>query len=91
LIEGLSPVILTVMGLGTALICSDIVENKFICDVNATTFTSGDAKDLEEKIYFALQNTSKILEQAQAGRQDVRSRFNWDKITDQYIVLLNKK
>ena len=30
LIEGLSPVILTVMGLGTPLICSDIVENKFI-------------------------------------------------------------
>ena len=38
IIEGLSPVILTVMGLGTPLICSDIRENKFITENNATHF-----------------------------------------------------
>ena len=40
-IEGLSPVILTVMALGTPLICSDIIENIFITKTNAVHFKSG--------------------------------------------------
>ena len=90
LIEGLSPVILTVMGLGAPLLCSDIVENKFICRENATTFISGDADDLANKIRYILDNTAQIKLQAAAGVVDISSRFNWDKITDQYIELLKK-
>lgn len=91
LIEGLSPVILTVMGLGTPLICSDIVENKFICGQNATTFECGNTESLTEKIEHALQQPAEILQKAAAGQIDIKSRFNWDKITDQYIDLLNNK
>ena len=90
LIEGLSPVILTVMGLGTPLICSDIVENKFICGENAITFTSGDAKSLLQKLQFALDNNSTLINNAAAGKLDISQRFNWDKITDEYIELLKK-
>ncbi len=90
LIEGLSPVILTVMGLGTPLICSDIVENKFICGDNATTFISGESKSLAEKIDYALNNPLVIADKAAAGKTDIKNRFNWDKITDQYIELLKK-
>ncbi|MEO5893947.1 MAG: glycosyltransferase family 4 protein [Ferruginibacter sp.] len=90
LIEGLSPVILTVMGLATPLICSDIVENKFICGENAVTFVSGDAGDLATKIQYALDNEAVIQSKAKAGAIDISSRFNWDKITDQYIELLKK-
>ena len=90
LIEGLSPVILTVMGLGTPLICSDIVENKFICRDNATTFISGDSKSLAEKIEYALNNAAVIADKSAAGQTDIKNRFNWDKITDQYIKLLKK-
>jgi glycosyltransferase involved in cell wall biosynthesis len=89
LIEGLSPVILTVMGLGTPLICSDIVENKFICGENATTFECGNIESLTKEIQWALQNHSTISKAA-AGQIDIKNRFNWDKITDQYIELLNK-
>ncbi len=90
LIEGLSPVILTVMGLGTPLICSDIVENKFICRDNATTFISGDSKSLAEKIEYALNNAAVIAGKSATGQTDIKNRFNWDKITDQYIKLLKK-
>ncbi|MFT3680265.1 MAG: glycosyltransferase family 4 protein [Ferruginibacter sp.] len=90
LIEGLSPVILTVMGLGTPLICSDIAENTFICGQNATTFKSGDANDLSVKLQFALEHPSAIANKAADGQKDIKDRFNWDKITDQYIELLKK-
>jgi len=90
LIEGLSPVILTVMALGTPLICSDIVENKFICGDNATTFISGNSVSLAEKIAYALNNALLIAAKSAIGKTDIKNRFNWDKITDQYINLLKK-
>ncbi len=89
-IEGLSPVILTVMGLGTPLICSDIVENTFICGENATTFSSGNAQSLAIKLQFALDNYSILKTHANAGKIDITQRFNWDKITDEYLGLLKK-
>ena len=90
LIEGLSPVILTVMGLGTPLICSDIVENKFICGSNAVTFTSGDASSLSKQLQYSLSHHDEIQNNANRGSIDIANRFNWDKITDQYIELLKK-
>jgi len=90
LIEGLSPVILTVMGLGTPLICSDIPENKFITGENATLFTSGNVDSLTEKINYSLSNIKKLKEMAIRGQKDVLGRFNWDLITRQYIDLFNK-
>jgi glycosyltransferase involved in cell wall biosynthesis len=91
LIEGLSPVILTVMGLGTPLICSDIVENKFITGVNATHFKTGDLKDLLEKINFVLNHPEKVTQMAKNGQKDILARFNWETITDQYINIFSNK
>jgi glycosyltransferase involved in cell wall biosynthesis len=90
LIEGLSPVILTVMGLGTPLICSDIDENKYITKDNATHFRSGNLDDLAEKINFSVENPQKIKKMAENGKKDILARFNWDSITDQYINLFLK-
>jgi glycosyltransferase involved in cell wall biosynthesis len=90
LIEGLSPVILTVMGLGTPLICSDIVENIFITRENATHFKSGDSDSLAEKIEYVLNNPDRIKELSEKGRKDILTRFNWENITNQYINLFLK-
>lgn len=90
LIEGLSPVILTVMALGTPLICSDIIENIFITKSNAVHFASGNANSLIEKLQYALNNKEVILSNAEHGKTDVSKRFNWENITDQYIDLLKK-
>ncbi len=91
LIEGLSPVILTVMGLGVPLICSDIVENKFICGENATTFISGDKAALGNQLQYVIDHNDEIKAKAEAGAIDIKERFNWDTITDQYISLLKKQ
>lgn len=91
LIEGLSPVILTVMGLGIPLICSDIIENKFITGENATHFTSGDAVSLAEKINFSLNNEGKLKEMAEKGRENILTRFNWDAVAEKYLELFNNK
>jgi glycosyltransferase involved in cell wall biosynthesis len=91
LIEGLSPVILTVMGLGAPLICSDIVENKFITGENATHFISGNAESLGEKINYSLNNYDKLIKIAKIGKDDILVRFKWDSITSQYIELFKNK
>jgi glycosyltransferase involved in cell wall biosynthesis len=90
LIEGLSPVILTVMGLGTPLICSNIKENTYITNDNAIHFKSGDADSLNEKLQFALNNRDELLCKAKSGKEDISKRFNWENITDQYIEILKK-
>jgi glycosyltransferase involved in cell wall biosynthesis len=90
LIEGLSPVILTVMGLGTPLICSDIKENLFITGENAITFNSGDAKSLKGEMEYALNSPSILKEKAAVGAEDIKRRFNWETITDSYIGLFRK-
>jgi glycosyltransferase involved in cell wall biosynthesis len=91
LIEGLSPVILTVMGLGTPLICSDIIENKFICGDNAITFASGNSTNLATKLAYALNNPEELASKSALGKTDIKNRFNWDKITDEYIELFKKR
>lgn len=91
LIEGLSPIILTVMGLGTPLICSDIAENKFICESNAVTFLSGNQENLTQKLLYVLDHPKEILQNAKAGAIDIKNRFNWDRITDQYLNLFINK
>lgn len=91
LIEGLSPVILTVMGLGTPLICSDIVENKFITNENATHFTSGDIGSLAERITYSINSTERLKEMAEKGRLEILARFNWDAVALKYLELFNLK
>ena len=90
LIEGLSPVILTVMGLGTPLICSNIKENIFITKDNALTFESGNANSLRSAIEYSLDNREILISKAIEGRDDVKARFNWDKIAELYIEIFNK-
>jgi glycosyltransferase involved in cell wall biosynthesis len=88
LIEGLSPVILTVMGLGTPLICSDIVENLYITNQNAIHFKSGSTESLALAIKKALTNPNELETKAKKGQIDIKTRFNWETITDNYINIL---
>lgn len=88
LIEGLSPVILTVMGLGTPLICSDIKENLFITKENALTFISGNSDSLLIKLNKSIEAPQEIKTHALNGQKDVNERFNWEKICDEYLEVI---
>ncbi len=91
LIEGLSPVILTVMGLATPLICSDIPENTFITGNNAVHFKSGDASSLRAAMEKSLASHEAHEQMAAAGKADIQLRFNWESVADQYINLFRRR
>jgi glycosyltransferase involved in cell wall biosynthesis len=91
LIEGLSPVILTVMGLATPLVCSDIPENTYITSDNALHFRSGDAGSLKKALETALADRDEHLKKAAAGKKDIQERFNWESVADQYIDLFKRR
>jgi glycosyltransferase involved in cell wall biosynthesis len=88
-VEGLSPVILMAMGLKTPLICSDISENLYIVQNNATVFKKASIVSLKSKLEFSLKNPGIILKQAESGADSVKIRFNWDTITDRHVALFS--
>ena len=88
-IEGLSPVILSVMGLETPLICSNIKENMYIVKDTGLTFEKSNIESLVTKINYALENYSEIKKMAQKAKQRVTERFNWDKVVDEHIQLFS--
>lgn len=90
IIEGLSPVILTVMGLCTPLICSDIIENTYITQNNATHFSTGNSDSLFESLKYGLANPKEIKDKAVKGEANVKKRFNWNQITEDFINLFNQ-
>jgi len=89
-IEGLSPVMLSIMGLGTPLICSDIRENKYIVHEDALMFEKSNIASCQKILEYALENREKHLEMAKAAKIRILKDYSWDTITDQYIELFEK-
>src|SRR5437764_13439495 len=89
-IEGLSPVMLSVMGLGTPLICSDIKENKYIAHEDALLFKKSDTSSLLNALETSLRDRSVHLEMAGKARTRILKDYSWETITDQYIELFNR-
>ncbi len=84
-VEGLSPVVLSVMGLGIPMIVSDIEENMYAVEDTATTFKKGNIESLTEKINFAEDNYGRMQELAVMAKTRALKNFNWDKVTDDHI------
>ena len=90
-VEGLSPVILSVMGLGVPLIVSDIEENEFAVQDTALKFTRGDVTSLTEKINFAEDNYSSMKDLAVKAKQRALDEFNWERVADEHIHVFNRE
>jgi glycosyltransferase involved in cell wall biosynthesis len=86
-IEGLSPVILENMGLGTPVICSDIPENLYAVGDTAITFKKGDADDLARALRHALDSPGMLQNNAARALQRADERFNWEAVADQHARL----
>jgi glycosyltransferase involved in cell wall biosynthesis len=82
--EGLSPVILTIAGMETPLICSDIPENLFIVERHATIFRKGSIDDLQKKIEYTLNNYKDIRLLAEINKVHALERFSWDEVTKKH-------
>lgn len=84
-IEGLSPVILENMGLGTPIICSDIQENLYVVADTALSFQKGNSGDLAEKLEWALSHPDELRQNAVRAKERATKEFSWEAVTDQHI------
>jgi glycosyltransferase involved in cell wall biosynthesis len=81
-VEGLSPVILENMGLGTPIVCSDIQENRFVVGETAVTFRKSDPEDLQRQLERALADPDALAEKGRLGRQRASALFSWEVVAD---------
>ena len=84
------------LSLGIPLVVTNIPAiNRIIGDGTATTFQSGDAKDLSSKLYHILTNKNLRTEKTKSGRNWIRENATWDiiaaKSIDGYYYLADEK
>ena len=89
-VEGLSPVVLTVMGLNVPMIVSDIEENEYAVLNTARKFKKGNIDSLTDEINFCEDNYPVMLSLAQRAYERASRVFNWETVADEHIeVFLN--
>jgi glycosyltransferase involved in cell wall biosynthesis len=88
-VEGLSPVVLTVMGLGVPLIVSDIEENEYAVEDTALKFKKTNIKSLTDQINYAEINNLSILHLADKAQARALDKFNWEKVTDDHVKVFS--
>jgi glycosyltransferase involved in cell wall biosynthesis len=89
-VEGLSPVVLTVMGLNVPMIVSDIDENQYAVRDTARMFKKGNIQSLTEEINFCEEHYPEMLRLADEARNRALSVFNWESVADEHVeVFLN--
>ena len=79
-IEGLSPVILNVMGLGTPIICSDIKENVYAVSDNAILFKKGNVNSLKMAMEKSLNSYDHLMSKAENAKHSTLTTFSWDNV-----------
>jgi glycosyltransferase involved in cell wall biosynthesis len=84
-VEGLSPVVLTVMGLNVPLIVSDIEENQYAVADTALMFNKASISSLTKEISFCENNYVEMLRLAQKAQDRALTVFNWDKVADEHV------
>ena len=89
-VEGLSPAVLTIMGLGIPLIVSDIEENLYAVQETALKFKKTDINSLLCQINYAENNYQGMMNLAVKAKKRALQEFNWDKVTDDHIRLFKK-
>jgi glycosyltransferase involved in cell wall biosynthesis len=83
-IEGLSPVVLTAMGMGVPILCSNIPENIFAVKDTALLFEKSSVESLRTRLREALSSEKQLRELAQKARERARRLFSWDGVADAY-------
>lgn len=83
-IEGLSPVILENMALGTPIICSDIPENRYVVADTGRYFRKSNPDDLLQALQWALANAPTLTESGRRGQIRARTQFSWDSVAEAF-------
>lgn len=86
--EGMSIMLLEVASVGRPIIASDIPENKQVFENDEVLyFKSKDARDLADKLKFALHNKAEMAFLGQKCQQRVNQDYRWDQIAKRYAGL----
>ncbi|MDD4333170.1 MAG: glycosyltransferase family 4 protein [Patescibacteria group bacterium] len=88
--EGLSLALLEAMSYGLQIISSDIPENVEVLRDNGAIFRNKDAKDLEEKIIYFLNNPEDFKIKSSEGKKRAQNSYNWENICQETISLYEK-
>lgn len=83
-VEGLSPVVLNVMGIGTPIICSDIKENIYAVDDTAILFEQGNIDSLLSAMKLSLDSKKLIEDNSNRAKYRAESLFSWDKVAHEH-------
>ena len=84
-LEGLSPIILTVLGIGTPLICSDIKENKYIIGNGFNNyFKKSNIRSLTNIMEFYLNNYEKVKFNSNELKSKILKKYCWEDIADKH-------
>lgn len=88
-IEGLSPVILTIMFLKTPLIVSDIRENIYLVKDASVTFQKGNIDSLQTAIEFSLSNQKLMVQNAEKAQKYAILDYSWDTLTEKHVQIFS--
>jgi len=86
-VEGLSPVILRVMGSGKCVLASDIPENRIIVEQNGFLFKKGDTDSLKDEIKKLLIDSRLIQNAGSKSREYVEHNYSWDRVAEGHLHL----
>jgi len=84
-VEAMSMALLEAASLGVPIICSDISSNRAVLhSEQALFFKTGNARDLKEKLTWAISNHHEMQNMGLKAKRWVKERFSWDKIVEKY-------
>ena len=90
-VEGLSPVILRVMGMGKCVLSSDIPANKKLVENNGYLFKNTNAESLKNNIEYLIENEQLVNDSGAKSLEFVKNNYSWDSVTDKHEkIFLNK-
>jgi|ERR1035437_2752196 glycosyltransferase involved in cell wall biosynthesis len=89
-VEGTSPALLAAMGFKTAVLVSDIPENKETIGDSGFTFVSKNKADLIRKIEYLINNKDIVMEYSVKAQERVKVEYSWDKVSSDFLTIYQK-
>jgi glycosyltransferase involved in cell wall biosynthesis len=86
-VEGTSPALLAAMGFKTAVLVSDIPENKETIGDAGITFESKNKSDLINKIEYLINNKDIVEEYSAKALVRVEEKYSWDKVSSDFLTI----
>jgi glycosyltransferase involved in cell wall biosynthesis len=91
-IDATRPVVLDQMGFGNPVIARDTPANRHVVGEAAWYFSPEDAvRSLARVLTEVRGDDEGVRHKGQRARERVRTRYNWDSITDRYVALFERR